>query len=109
MLTTPRFCIRSAVELLFVWDVFRDVLQAAIQDRAQLVQRMCRYWHISLEALDSRMAHAVFESQGIGRHFLFFHYFPQWCIVDHHLRPLLQVSIMADIMAMEYGYYLAIQ
>ena len=83
----------QTVELLFVGDVLRHIFQAAIQDRTQLVQRMCRYRHVGLEALDSRMTHAVFETQGIGRHLLFLHRFPQWRIVNHRLRPPLQLLL----------------
>lgn len=73
----------QTVELLFVGDVLRHIFQAAIQDRTQLIQRMCRYRHIGLEALNGRMAHAVFEPQSISRYLLFLHRFPQWRIMDH--------------------------
>ena len=64
------------VELLFVGDVLCHIFQATIQNCTQFIQRMCRYWHIGLKALNSCMAHAVFEPQSIGRYLLLLHRFP---------------------------------
>ncbi len=45
MLTTPRFCIRRAVELLLlVWNIFSNIFQTAIKDRTQFVQ--CLGFHV---------------------------------------------------------------
>ncbi len=46
---------------LVIGDVLRNILQAAVQNRTQFIQRMGRYWHICLEPLNSGMAHTVLK------------------------------------------------
>ena len=74
--------------LLLVRDIHGYVFQTAVQDGAQLIQRVRRDWHIRLEALDGGVTHAMLEAQGIGRYLLVGHSFPQRRIADHHNHPL---------------------
>ena len=87
----------QAVELLFVGDVFRDVLQAAVQRRTQFVQRLCFHVVIGPQTPDGLAVDAALFPELIGGNSLFFHHIPQLIKNNHDLTLLIDTN--------QYGGY----
>ena len=84
--------------IVLVGNIYGDILQPAIQYLAELIECMSRNRHILLQALDSRMAHPMFEAQRVRRSALCRHCFPKRSIANHNVSPFTGF-IMTAIMA----------
>ncbi len=85
--TALRFCVCRPVELLFVGDVLRNVLQAAVQRRTQFVQRLCFHVVIGPQTPDGLAVDAAFLPKLVGGNTPFLHHIPQLIKNNHDLTP----------------------
>ena len=83
--TALRFCSRRPAELLFVGDVLRDVLQAAVQRRTQFVQRLCFHVVIGPQTPDGLTVDAALLPKLVGGNTFFLHHIPQLIKNNHDL------------------------
>ena len=83
-------------------DILRNVLQLAVQNGTQLVQRLGFYIFIGFQAADGLAVDVAFFPQHIGGNSLFFHGYPK-SVKNNHIATPLIAFIMGVIIFFNKG------
>ena len=67
----PRVAFLPFSEALFFFDIDQNILDAAVENGAEIIEGYCADGSVVLESVKEASADAVIHNQAIRRHFLF--------------------------------------